>query len=79
MAERSFGFRTRALHAGGTPEPVDLVDVFRKHDALPGVLAEAAAIGAKALWLQLGSWHEAVARQGQAAGLRVVTDRCLKI
>ncbi len=61
------------------PEPVDLVDVFRKHDDLPGILAEATAIGTKALWLQLGSWHEAVASQGQAAGLRVVTDRCLKI
>lgn len=61
------------------PEPVDIVDVFRKHDDLPGVLAEAVAAGAKALWLQLGSWHEDVARDGEAAGLTVVMDRCVKI
>lgn len=61
------------------PGPVDVVDVFRKHADLPGVLTEARAIGAKTLWLQLGSWHEDVARLGQSAGLSVVMDRCLKI
>ncbi|MFH5821762.1 CoA-binding protein [Georgenia sp. AZ-5] len=61
------------------PEVPDLVDVFRKHDDLPGVLDEAVAVGAKTLWLQLGSWHEDVARAGEAAGLNVVMDRCVKI
>ena len=61
------------------PEPVDIVDVFRRHDDLPGVLDEALAAGAKTLWLQLGSWHEQVARDAEAAGLSVVMDRCLKI
>ena len=61
------------------PEVPDLVDVFRKHDDLPTVLAEAIAVGAKTLWLQLGSWHEDVAAAAEAAGLEVVMDRCLKI
>lgn len=61
------------------PVVPDLVDVFRRHDDLPSVLDETLAVGAKALWLQLGSWHEDVARRGEAEGLQVVMDRCLKI
>ncbi|KUM29165.1 CoA-binding protein [Glutamicibacter mishrai] len=61
------------------PETPDLVEVFRKHDDLPSVLDEALAVGAKTLWLQLGSWHEDVARRAEAAGLNVVMDRCVKI
>ena len=61
------------------PETPDIVDVFRRHDDLPTVLEEAKAVGAKTLWLQLGSWHEDVARDAEAAGLNVVMDRCVKI
>ncbi|GEK20848.1 CoA-binding protein [Cellulomonas xylanilytica] len=61
------------------PVVPDLVDVFRRHDDLPTVLDETVAVGAKALWLQLGSWHEEVATRGEAAGLTVVMDRCVKI
>ncbi|NCT91732.1 CoA-binding protein [Cellulomonas sp. APG4] len=61
------------------PVVPDLVDVFRRHDDLPGVLEETLAAGARTLWLQLGSWHEEVARTAQAAGLDVVMDRCVKI
>lgn len=61
------------------PGVPDLVDVFRRHDDLPTVLDETLAIGAKALWLQLGSWHEDVARRAETAGLEVVMDRCVKI
>jgi predicted CoA-binding protein len=61
------------------PEVPDLVDVFRRHEDLPGVLEETLAVGARTLWLQLGSWHEEVARDAEAAGLDVVMDRCLKI
>ena len=61
------------------PEVPDIVDVFRRHDDLPSVLQESIAVGAKALWLQLGSWHEEVARDAEAAGLDVVMDRCVKI
>ncbi|MCU1633988.1 MAG: CoA-binding protein [Micrococcaceae bacterium] len=61
------------------PEVPDVVDVFRKHDDLPSVLKETLDVGAKTLWLQLGSWHEDVARDAEAAGLNVVMDRCIKI
>lgn len=61
------------------PVQPDLVDVFRRHDDLPGVLDESIAVGATTLWLQLGSWHEDVARRAEAAGLAVVMDRCVKI
>lgn len=72
------GHRTYASLAD-LPEVPDLVDVFRRHGDLPGVLEETIAVGAKTLWLQLGSWHEEVARDAEAAGLTVVMDRCVKI
>jgi uncharacterized protein len=61
------------------PVVPDLVDVFRRHEYLPSVLAETIQVGAKTLWLQSGLWHEQVARDGAAAGLNVVMDRCLKV
>lgn len=61
------------------PVVPDLVDVFRRYDDLPSVLDETIAVGAKTIWLQLGLWHEQVARDAEAAGLQVVMDRCLKI
>ena len=57
----------------------DLVDVFRRHEHLPGVLDEAIEVGAKTLWLQSGLWDDQVARDGKTAGLQVVMDRCLKV
>ena len=61
------------------PVVPDLVDVFRRYDELPSVLDDTIKVGAKTLWLQLGLWHEQVARDGEAAGLQVVMDRCLKV
>ena len=61
------------------PVVPDLVDVFRRHEYLPGVLEDTIKVGAKVLWLQSGLWHEQVARDGEAAGLKVVMDRCLKV
>lgn len=61
------------------PVVPDLVDVFRRHEYLPDVLDDTIKVGAKTLWLQQGLWHEQVARDGEAAGLRVVMDRCLKV
>jgi uncharacterized protein len=61
------------------PVVPDLVDVFRRHEHLPSVLADTIKVGAKVLWLQQGLWHQEVAREGEAAGLQVVMDRCLKV
>lgn len=61
------------------PVVPDIVDVFRKHDDLPGVAQEAIEVGAAALWLQLGSWNEEAAALAEGAGLSVVMDRCVKI
>jgi predicted CoA-binding protein len=58
---------------------IDLVDVFRKPDDCLTVLEETIAIKAKAIWLQLGISVPEVATQGEAAGLTVVMDRCIKI
>jgi hypothetical protein len=61
------------------PEVPDIVDVFRRPDAIPAVVDEAIEIGAKVVWLQLGLRHDAAAAKARDAGLRVVQDRCLKI
>lgn len=61
------------------PVVPDIVDVFRKDADLPGVAREAVEVGAKALWLQLGSWNEEAAAIAEAAGLEVVMNRCIKI
>ncbi|HXN08950.1 MAG TPA: CoA-binding protein [Candidatus Acidoferrales bacterium] len=56
----------------------DVVDVFRRPDALPEVVKEVIAIGAKALWLQYGVVNEDAIKSADAAGLAVVVDRCMK-
>jgi hypothetical protein len=61
------------------PRPVEIVDVFRKPEEAPGIAREAAAIGAKVLWLQLGVRNEEAGRIAREAGLEFVQDRCVKI
>jgi len=59
------------------PFPVDLVNVFRESAAIPGVVEEALAINAPAIWIQEGIVHDAAAEKARAAGLSVVMDRCI--
>jgi predicted CoA-binding protein len=61
------------------PEPVDVVNVFRAPDALPGIAREASTIRADALWCQFGVINEEGARLAEDGGLTVIMDRCLKI
>jgi hypothetical protein len=61
------------------PEVPDIVDVFRRVEAIPGVVDEAIAVGAKVVWMQLGLRNDEAARTAVDAGLLVVQDRCLKI
>jgi predicted CoA-binding protein len=61
------------------PEPVDIVDVFRRAEFTPAIAEDAVAIGAKALWLQSGIWNEEAAATARAAGLTVVMDACIGV
>jgi len=61
------------------PGHVDIVNVFRAPDAVPGIAAEAVAIGAGSLWCQFGVISEEGARIAEAGGLSVIMDRCLKV
>lgn len=61
------------------PFPIDLVDVFRKPQDCVPIAQDAVAIGARALWLQIGVINEEAQRLAEAAGLTVVADRCVKI
>jgi predicted CoA-binding protein len=73
LGERSYPSLT------DVPDPVDIVNVFRAPDALPGIAEEAVAIGARVLWCQFGVINEEGARTATDGGLTVVMDRCLKI
>lgn len=61
------------------PVPVDIVDVFRAPDALPGVARDAVAVHAGALWCQFGVINEEGARIATDGGVTVVMDRCIKV
>jgi uncharacterized protein len=60
------------------PEKVDIVDIFRRSEAIPPIVDEAIAIKAKVVWMQEGIINEEAAAKAQKAGIEVVMDRCMK-
>lgn len=60
------------------PGPIDIVDVFRRPEAVPAIVEEAIAVGARAVWMQLGAGHPAAAKRASDAGLAVVVEQCIR-
>lgn len=60
------------------PEKIDVVDIFRRPEAIPPIVDEAIAIKAKVVWMQEGIVNEAAAAKARDAGIEVVMDRCMK-
>jgi len=59
------------------PEEIDVVDIFRKPEAVPEIVDEAIAVGAKVVWMQEGIAHNAAADKARASGLQVVMNKCI--
>jgi len=59
------------------PEPVDVVDIFRRSEEVPAIVEEAIKIGAKVVWMQEGVINEEAAARAKEVGLVVVMDRCM--
>jgi len=68
-----------SLQEAARHHAIELVNVFRNSADVPPVVDDAIAVGARAIWMQLGVAHEEAAQRARAAGLAVVQNRCLKV
>ncbi len=75
LGEKAYATLTEAAQH----ETIDLVNCFRNSEDIPPIVDEAIAIGAKAVWMQLGVAHPGAAATAEDAGLLVVQDHCIKI
>ena len=75
LGEKSYASLTEAAQH----EQIDMVNCFRNADDIPPIAADAIAIGATSLWMQMGIVNEVAAQHAQAAGLIVVQDKCLMV
>jgi predicted CoA-binding protein len=66
-------------HLKAIPFPVDIVDIFRRPEAVPSIVDDAIDIGAKVVWMQLGIAHNRAADKARRAGLEVIMNKCIKI
>ena len=68
-----------SLQEAAKVHPIELVNVFRNSDDVPPVVADAIAVGAKAIWLQLGIVNDAALQRAREAGMLTVQNRCIKV
>lgn len=68
-----------SITAAAQHHSIDLVNCFRNSADIPPIVDEAIAVGAKAVWMQLGIWHDEAAAKAEAAGLLVVQDHCIMV
>lgn len=61
------------------PEKIDIVDVFRKSDAMDDVVSDAIQVGAKIVWMQVDVVNPEAAQRAEEAGLQVIMDRCIAV
>ena len=73
LGERAYGSLSEV------PEPIDIVDVFRRAEFTPAIADEAVKVGARALWLQSGVVNDVAATRAEAGGLTVVMDACIGV
>ncbi|NLS79458.1 MAG: CoA-binding protein [Chloroflexi bacterium] len=78
QASEILGERSYASLAD-VPDPVDVVDIFRRPEHVPPIVEAAIAKGIPAIWMQLGVVNEEAAAQARAAGLQVIMDRCMQV
>ena len=61
------------------PDPIEIVDIFRRSEFVPDIVESAIRRKARVIWMQVGVVHEAAAERARAAGLEVVMDKCILI
>jgi len=76
-AEREIMGETCYPDLESIPEPVDIVDIFRRSEHVPAIVDAAIRKGVKAIWMQEGVIHEEAARKAEEAGIAVAMDRCI--